>query len=136
MDRSLSLSTGSSTIVPKALLSPMLPLGGGHLVGRRSHPFAPPAAQVLPAPLLLDLVEGGAWLVGGGQSLLRPIVDQSVKVFGERALLIVVVAAAVVGGGGLDPSEPRDWLRGLRGRDRGERRLRLIGGRLSRGALR
>lgn len=61
------------------------------------------ALQVLLASLLFDLVEGGAWLIGCRNSLLRPVVYQLVKIVGERASLVVAVV-------GLDLSEPCDWL--------------------------
>lgn len=60
--------------------------------------------QVLLASLLFDLVQGGSRLTGCGHSLLRPVVDQLVKIVGECAPLVVAVV-------GLDLSEPRDWLR-------------------------
>lgn len=94
------------------------------------------ASQVLLAPLLSDLVEGGARLGGGRRRcrrhrLPRPVVDQLVQVVGERASLVVAVV-------GLDLSEPVDWLRERgrrRGRGRGAGRLRLAGGWLSRGSV-
>lgn len=120
-------------IVPKCLLSPVPPLRGRYLVGDVSRGPGG-SAQVQPPPLLLDLVQGRPRLqAAGGLGLLGPVVHQPVEVFGERALLddVDVVVAVVVG---LDPGEPRDSL-GRRGRrrGRGEQRLRLIGGRLSRG---
>lgn len=69
----------------------------GLVRGRRS------GLQVLLPPLLFDLVEGGARLIGRRpHGLLRPVVHQFVKVVGERASLVVAVV-------GLDLSEPCDW---------------------------
>lgn len=66
--------------------------------GRRSFAFQVPLAS-----LLFDLVQGGSWLIGCCHSLLRPVIDQFVKIVRERASLVVAVV-------GLDLSEPCDRL--------------------------
>lgn len=86
------------------------------------------ALQVLLASLLFDLVEGGAWLIGCCNGLLRPVIDQFVKIISECASLVVAVV-------GLDLSEPCDWLRRWWGCGRGERRLCLTGICLSCGGV-
>ncbi len=62
------------------------------------------ALQVLQASLLFDLVQGGSWLTGRRDRLLRPIIYQFVKIVRERASLVVAVV-------GLDLSKACDWLR-------------------------
>lgn len=52
--------------------------------------------------------------------LLCPVIDQFMKIIGERASLVVAVV-------GLDLSEPSDWLRRRQGCGRGVGRLGWLG---------